>query len=258
MHHSSDPDLEALVVSLYLDESATDASTPTAVVGGLLINSSHFVGLDEKWRAMLDEFELWPGLHMKDFGLHNRFAAMPQQRRSQIFERAVEIIKAHNIATIAVTLDHGQYKAILAPTLKHQMSPYSLCFLGCVVGNHQIAEKQGYDKTVPFVIDSGNPYAEHVRKAHRVLRDLQSKGHFLNLGSLTFDKDDDVTALQAADVICWAVRRRAAGCPFAIGFEPLEAILDEHGHNQSPFPEVAMRQLLADLEALTPENQEEP
>jgi hypothetical protein len=47
MHHSNDPDREALVVTCYLDESATDGSTPTAVVGGLLVNSSHFLGLDK-------------------------------------------------------------------------------------------------------------------------------------------------------------------------------------------------------------------
>jgi hypothetical protein len=132
MHHSNDPDLQSLIVTCYLDESATDGSTPTAVVGGLLTNSSYFVGLDEKWSAMLDddEFSLRPGLHMKDFGRHGRFANMLPAKRSKIFTRAVEIIKEHNICTIAVTLEHDQYRAIVPHVVRRSMSAYGLCFIG--------------------------------------------------------------------------------------------------------------------------------
>lgn len=59
--------------------------------------------------------------------------------------------------------------------------------------------------------------------------------NFLGLGSLTFDKDDCVPALQAADVIAWAVRRRATGYEFNAGFEPIEATLNERGHTSAVF-----------------------
>jgi hypothetical protein len=250
--------MQALVVSCYLDESATDPSTPTAVVGGLLINSRYFIDLDREWRAMLDEFQLWPGLHMKDFGRHGRLADMPPGRRSAIFTRASEIIKDHNICTLAVTLEHGQYKAVLPLKVKRAMSPYGLCFIACVLGSHLIATEHKYDKRIAFVIDSGNPYAKHVLLAHQALAELQTDERFLNLGSLTFDKDDNVTALQAADVVCWAVRRRATGCRFSDGFEPIEGILTNQAHNEAPFPEALMRAVLGDLAALNPEILEEP
>jgi hypothetical protein len=138
---------------------------------------------------MLDEFQLRPGLHMKDFGLHGRFGDSSPERRREIFTTATEIIKDHNIATIAVTLNHAQYRAILAPTTKKQFSQYALCFIGCVVGQHQIAEGNNYSKRVAFLIDAGNPYIEHVRAAHQQLLEVQSNGYFLNLGSLTIDND---------------------------------------------------------------------
>jgi hypothetical protein len=258
MHHSDDPDLQALVVSCYLDESATDGSTPIAVVGGLLINSLHFVGLDKKWRAMLDEFSLWPGLHMKDFGRHHRFAHMPPDKCESIFTRAAEIIKEHNICTIAATLEQDRYKALLSRGLRRYASAYGLCFMACVAGSHKIAQAHNYQKRVAFVVDPGNPYAEQVFFMHQALVEAQTDENFLNLGSLTFDKDDNVTALQAADVVCWAVRRRATGYPFVNGFEPIEKILDDQAHNQAPYPEDAMRDLRARLKAAKPEILEEP
>ncbi len=248
MHHSDDPDLQALAVTCYLDESATDRGTPTAVVAGLLINKSHFIGLDKKWNAMLDEFGLRPGFHMKDFGLHGRFADMSPETRRRIFDRVLQIIRDHNICTLAVTLEHAQYRAVFPEDSERAMSQYGLCFIACVIGNHQIAAGNAYAKRVAFVVDSGNPYAEQVRLAHKDITRVQADGHFLNLGSLTFDLDDHITALQAADAVCWAVRRRAAKYPFVDGFEPLEGILDNQAHNQTPFSEVAMWEF---LDALT-------
>jgi hypothetical protein len=62
-----------MMVTCYLDESATDGGTPQAVVGGLQMNESHFLGFDPAWREMLHDFGLEPALHMKDFGPHGRF-----------------------------------------------------------------------------------------------------------------------------------------------------------------------------------------
>ncbi len=51
LHHSNRPDLKAMIVTCYLDESATDGGTPQAVVGGLQMNQAHFIGFDREWRA---------------------------------------------------------------------------------------------------------------------------------------------------------------------------------------------------------------
>lgn len=69
MDYSDDTNSEPLAVNCYLDESATDGGTPSAVVGGLVLNSSQLDHLDIEWSAMLHDFDLSPGLHMKDFGL---------------------------------------------------------------------------------------------------------------------------------------------------------------------------------------------
>jgi len=241
-----------MIVTCYLDESATDGGTPKAVVGGLQMNESHFMGFDSEWREMLCKFSL-SAIHMKDFGAHGARAQVPIDKRRAIFHRAVQIIADHNICTMAVTVDNAQFRSILPNVIRQNVSLYSLAFMGCVVGNHLIAKANGYAQRVSFVMDTGNPYAKQVLWSHAALTEVQKDGHFLNLGSITFDDDERLSALQAADIICWAVRRRATGYPLHNGFEPIKEILDARGHNQSPVPEDSIRDILAQIRSVNPE-----
>jgi hypothetical protein len=179
---------------------------------------------------------------MKDFGQHGRFAEMQPKDRTAIFSRAVQIIKDHNICTVAVTLEHATYKTILGK-LKGMMGVYGLAFVGCVVATHKLARSQNYTRNIAFVMDTGNPYAAHVLAGHAAIQEKQTDEFFVNLGSLTFADDNKVTALQAADLVCWATRRRATGLPFLEGFDVLEGILDGQAHNQTSFTEAAMREI---------------
>lgn len=113
MHHSDKMNRQSIAVTCYLDESATDGSTPIAVVGGLTLNKKNFLRLDKQWNRMIDKFNLHPALHMKDFGSHGRFGKMPIEDRRKILAYATKIIMDCNIFTIAVTVDHAQYRSIL-------------------------------------------------------------------------------------------------------------------------------------------------
>ncbi len=245
MHHSDTLTEQSVSLTCYLDESATDGGTPTAVVGGLVLNKSGFLFLDKKWKRMVDKFNLHPALHMKDFGSNGRYSAKTEDERRKVLTRAATIIKKANIYTIAATLEHEQYKSIFPSKMRKVMSPYGLCFIICAMGNQAISEANNNHHPVAFILDSGNAYAKHVLEAHGAMYRSQEAGNPLRLGSLTFEDDKRVSALQAADVICWAVRRRATGYSFKGGFEPIESILDQPGHNIAPFSEKSMRQILS-------------
>jgi len=68
---------------------------------------------------------------------------------------------------------------------------------------------------------------------------------------LMFESDERVNALQAADVVCWGARRRAAGCLFTHGFEPIQSILEDSGHGQEPISESVMMELLKGVREAT-------
>ena len=244
MHHSTKLNAQAVAVTCYLDESSTDGGA-IAVVGGLALNKSGFIRLNKKWNRMIDKFNLHPAVHMKDFGGHGRFGHLSFRDRLQILNLASQIIIDCNIFTIAVTLSQEQYRSTFPLDSPSRFSQYVLCFIGCVLGNQQIAEKQGYRSPVAFVLDQGNAYAAQVSMAHNEFSKVQKEqGHDMNLGSLTFEDDRRITAIQAADVVCWAARRRAAGFSFSGGFEPLEEILNRLSHNECPMSVDALQNIL--------------
>ena len=223
------PDNETSFVRLYLDESGDESpSTPIAVIGGMLINASYFPHFEEAWDKMLDRHGIAAPLHMKEFGRpHGRFARIGDCCRHELFAEVADLINHHKILSIGATISNEQYQKHIPQIVRDRFSVYAMCFLMTVVMNHKLAELSGYAKKVSFILDNGNPKAEHVRQGHAEAIRLQKAGQFLNVGSLVFGDDGDLGCLQAADVIAWGVRRRATNIPFGGSFSPIESILDE-------------------------------
>ena len=87
------------------------------------------------------------------------------------------------------------------------------------------ANHDGYTNDIPFLLDCNHQYRKEIEVCHDF---LMNKSQFpVHVGRLEFDTDEKNTALQAADVVAWAVQRQARGLPFNIGFEPIETVLDE-------------------------------
>jgi hypothetical protein len=225
MQHSDDPALETFAVNLYLDESATDGGTPEAVVAGILTNRAGFLGLDESWKECLASHKL-KALHMKDFGQHGSLAALQAEGRKAIFSDAVSIINKYKLYSVGASITYAKYMEKLSPAIRDAMSVYGFCFILSAYAEHLRAVHNKYDKNIGFILDFGNPYAAHVLEAHAALKRWQDTKP-LNVGSLKFEDDKVVSALQAADLVAWSVRRRLTKSPFGNGFEPLLGIFDD-------------------------------
>ncbi len=237
----------APAVHCYLDESATDGSTQIAVVGGIVTNSSLLKGLDSEWMAMITDYPALPsGIHMKDFGRDGPLRNMPLADRLSLFERAVSIIEKHSIYTLATTLEYRRYQALLPDEVKSVMSMYAMTFMGCVIANREIALNKGLISPIAYKMDSGNPYAKHVCDAHLGILRIQDN-YPMNVGSLDFEDDEKVPALQAADLICWASRRKATDGSFKRGYRNLEALLSSKIHIAIELPDSIMSGLLEKL-----------
>lgn len=243
MTHSEDPTKEVFAVNCYLDESATDGGTPEAVVAGVLMDRDRFLAFDAEWKGFLAKHNLSPAFHMKDFGFHGRLGGIGPDERRAIFSDAVAIINRHKIYSVAATVNNEDYRRYLDKRIRDVMSVYGLCFILSAYSNHLRAVHNKYEKNIGFLLDSGNPYADHVREAHSTLLVWQ-KSEPLHAGSLTFASDEDVSALQAADLVAWSVRRRLVNGKFENGFEVLLEIFDE-AHSEESWEGTAL-QLLSD------------
>jgi len=248
MQHSDDGSRDAAIVTCYLDESGTDDPSPTAVVGGLLLNKSGFVAFDEEWASMLSSHSIPSPLHIKDFRRPDgRLADVSNEARKALFAEAVTIVNRYKRYSLAATITSELYRKYFDKEIRTQsLSIYGACFVLCAIMNHRLAEQNKYDARIPFLMDAGNQYAEHVRVAHATMQTDEWK--HMNVGSLTFENDRACNALQAADVIAWASRQSVIG-PFSNGYEPLANLFNE-AHVQEPFSESEMAGLAARLDEI--------
>jgi hypothetical protein len=240
-------DRKPVAVTCFLDESATDGSTPCAIVGGLLINEIGHKLFLEDWERFLDRFSLWPGLHMKEFSKEGRFGNRTVSERKGVFSRAVDIINEYKIYSLSCCLPNDIYNDVMSDEAKKYHSQYQLCFLMAALANGKMAAHNNYAEPVAFVMDKGNPNAEDVRRGHKEMQDISlEEGLPRNLGSLCFKDDESELALQAADLISWSARRKASGKRFGVEHDAIVAMLsDEETHSPIDLPEEGVRKMAA-------------
>lgn len=229
LHHSDDPDKRAMLLTCYADESGTDSDSSVAVVGGVMLDKSQFFWLDVAWRKCLDKHHIpWP-LHMRDFGPRGKLKNLRSEERRALFKDVTKVINNNKAFSIVSTLNSDQYRVDFADL--SELSMYGACFANLVMFNGLGAEMAQYRADIPYVLDTGNAYKHHIIDAHDLLRKSD-----LKTGTLAFDFDEALAALQAADVISWTQRRKQAA-ELKSGFEPLVDILNDRHFEASYKPE---------------------
>lgn len=231
-------------VTCYLDESATDGSTPFAVVGGLILNDGGHREFTSDWRMFLDRFSLWPALHMKEFGLHGKLGKRRANETRDICRWAVDIIDGYKIYSLSCRLSNQAYATAFSEATRKNHSQYKLCFLAAALVNRKMAEQNDYEGLISFVMDDGNPRSGDLRRGYEDMEAIKGPEFPLNHGGLSFADDHEEFALQAADVICWGERRKASGLRFRPEHRQLELMLsDETTHSPVLVQDNALYQL---------------
>jgi hypothetical protein len=160
--------------------------------------------------------------------------------RRALFADLVHIINDHKRASVGAVLASEVYRRVFAGVT--DMSMYAACFAQTALANDILAPTSSYKGPIDYVLDDGNSYKKDVREGYGV---LQSKG--VNLGALSFEKDDSNCALQAADMISWTVRRTLSAA-LPVGFEPLSGLLGEY-HVEVPYKQEWMQEVADELRA---------
>jgi hypothetical protein len=249
MHRSDDESRQVAAVTCYLDESGTHEGAAIAVVGGILLDKSRFCAFEKAWNPALATHSIVPPLHMKDFRRpEGRLANVSNDNRRALFSDVAKLINEHKIYSIAATMRAEQYHKYFGRAFRSKgMSTYGACFMLSAIMVYKLAKQNKYTERIAFLMDSGNQYADHVRGAHAAMQEKPWK--VMQVGSLTFDKDELWSSLQAADVISWASRVRAQGDLFNNGYEPLDGLFNE-AHSQETYPEKAIIELADSLDSL--------
>jgi hypothetical protein len=236
LHHSDDPNNRTVAVTCYLDESGTDNQGPVAVAGGLLLNKTNCLHFDEEWKKLLDHYDIDNRcIHMKDFRTKNKHLS-PRSTRG-LFLGVVDLINSHKYASIAATINHDQFKKLVHEEIREHVGMHFFCFLLCAFQNHMQAEYMKFNERIAFLLEQPCEHGDEILAAHKAIIIDQETKEF-HMGTIGF-ADKKISALQAADVIAWGVRRRISGLSFPFGFEPILKILESEDHLQDKWQDDA-------------------
>jgi hypothetical protein len=173
------------MLKCYLDESGTSVTSPSAVVGGILLNTPNFFWLNVAWEKTLKTHGISPPLHMSEFGPHGRFKDIRHDGRRSLFTDIVKIINDNKTATIAATITTQQYQRHFSGIFTaEQASIYGICFLLLAVLQGKYAEQWKLKEDIPFLLDKGNQYMHHVREMHSFIQTEFKVVQPLNAGPL--------------------------------------------------------------------------
>ena len=213
-----------------MDDSGTHEQSDIVVLGAILLDRNVFIRLDKKWRAMLHRYRI-DSLHLTDFVRpYGKHVGMLPELKIALFTEAVAIINARKIMSISVAVNHAPYRdSVPVPVYREAVSPYASAFLYLARLNAVTAEHSNRPGKIAYLIDETRAFAEQIRRAHLLCKAWEAShgSKVVRTGSLAFDSDDNVSALQAADLIAWAARRKFSGYGLTAEFSPLDEVLRE-------------------------------
>ena len=215
----------------YYDDSGTDAASQVTVLAGPVMSEQAFVEFEEKWSLLLESYEIPHPLHMKDFSGGGKHSSLSFGTKRELFGKAAGIINQYKLFSVSIGIPQVLFDSLLPKKVrKRQFGPYVLAFISAVLVNKALLDKSKlYGKrTISYLVDDGCAGKGQLLEAHSVVVGAGvGKRKFRHTGSITFDTDDRVSALQSADMVAWAARRRAVCGPLTGAFAPLEEVLSE-------------------------------
>jgi hypothetical protein len=180
---------------------------------------------------------------MSDFVNMGKYAGLLPEFKRALFRDVSRLINEHKLYSISIAVLQADFKNELSEDLrKNLLGPYAFAFFALVAANQTLSEKLTTGPLkIAYLVDKGFGYYEQLKEAHTVVTNLEFKaGGFHHTGTLDFDTDDHVPALQAADAVAWASRKKELTGMLPEGFEPLDELLREHP-TSPPTPHVTIR-----------------
>jgi len=229
MQHSDDPNKRALAVTCYCDDGGSEEHA-IALIGGLVMNKTQFLRFDQAWQKMLHEHRI-NSLHMTDFVRPNgRYVGMHYEMKLALFTSAARLIRNNRIYSIVMGVPLKEFRKLVAAEVsKGLMRPHPMAYFMMVMQNNAIAEIEGYKERLAYLVDRGC-FKDQLLDAHDWLAEWESRSTVSqrpHVGSIAFDADEHVTALQAADAIVWSSHRRL-GDGLTDEFGPLNKLFEPH------------------------------
>ena len=216
------------------------------------IDSKAFAG---RWARMLARYKIVPPLHMADFFGWGKYSTWYPEIKRALFWDVSTRINEHKLYSVSIAISQTAFMEELSLHVRNNLiTPYAFAFFSLVAANQTFSQKQQSGPVkISYLADEGFGHQQQLNDAHAVVVNLEVKaGGFRHTGPLAFDSVDDVPALQAADVITWASRKKQLFGNLPEGFEPLDEVLREDSnrpHRTIEIPRAGIKMLADPINA---------
>jgi hypothetical protein len=199
--------------------------------------------LDVEWDKVKKSYGIDKAIHMREFTPNGEFGDLNHDTRRALLSDLVSVINQNKLLSVAATLTSDQYRRHFKGITK--LSMYAACFTNLALLSAIAIEKHGPHRwPLSFILDDGNNYRSHIIESKAIIL-----GSFPRVTDIRFLSDEQVNALQAADVLSWVVRRDLSGGAFNHGFKPLKDLFDEQ-HLNFEYEEEWMREIAEKIRAI--------
>jgi hypothetical protein len=161
---------------------------------------------------------------------HGKHIGMLPELKIALFTETVSIINARKIYSISIAVNHAPFReSVPVKVYREYVSPYASAFLYLARFNAIHANHSNHPDRIAYLVDETRSFAEQIRMGHVLCKAWEASHDpkIVRTGALAFDSDDNVSALQAADLIAWSARRSLSGDGLLNEFSPLKEVLRE-------------------------------
>lgn len=190
----------------YFDESGSHGGSPVLCVAGYVFKKSEAIKLGHEWRKVL-RWKKLPYFHMVDCAHGNGpFANLTKDERIAVETRLIEIIKAHAIQGISITVDPAEYasfpgKLPTRPGLYD--NAYAFCAQAIMAGISAFIERNSRIGKMHYFFEAGHQSAPQADEIMRAMFAVPKHKHDFRYAGHSFVEKADAPQIQAADLLAW-------------------------------------------------------
>jgi len=190
------------MMSAYFDES-TSESSPIIVVAGFLSTDVEWALFETEWKDVLAEFGI-SAFHMHCFAHRkDEFAGMPEPRRKALLGKLLNIITKRVKLGFASVVHWREFESVFTGADRdYAGSPYNLACTACQLDIGEWAQRNDQAEPIAYFYDAGHKDAAEVARIFLETKNQTGRNEY-RLGSITFEHDNVLVPLQAADIAAY-------------------------------------------------------
>jgi len=224
MHQSADPKRKAIALAHYVDDSGSHDDSKLVVMGGPVFLQKSSFTFHYDWDRILQNHGITRPIHMLEFNQYGYLGHLSHDQRRALFHDLIHLINTNKVYSLTAEVDNLEFQNFF-PRSKYKglIGAPPLALMWCMFHNSILSRNHNASGATAYIVGDSNSNIQIV-DTHAFIRSYERRTKQAITGSLTFDSPKNVHALQAADMIAWANRKKKLGEPFEGGFEPLELL----------------------------------